>query len=76
VSAESLVVTADGTVADLTVRSLGILRAIDLPRVELTVRPGDGPPVAVSDAVFAATAAALWAAQGFPPSWPTRLPVR
>jgi aerobic-type carbon monoxide dehydrogenase small subunit (CoxS/CutS family) len=76
VASEGLVVTADGTVADLTVRSLGILRAVDLPPVELTVRPGGGPPVGVSDAVFAATAAALWAAQGFPPSWPTRLPVR
>ncbi len=72
VTSESLTVTADGEVADLTVRSFGVLRAADMPHVEVHV-VGDGAPPArrVSDAVFAATAAAVWRAQGCPPVWPT-----
>jgi len=72
VTSESLTVTADGEVADLTVRSLGVLRAADMPQVEV-VAHADGPSAAcrVSDAVFAATAAAVWRLQGCPPVWPT-----
>ncbi len=82
VSAECLTVSAEGIVQDLTVRSLGVLRAVDMPPVQWSVRPaasaGVAPaaPMAVSDAVFAVTAAALWAAQGNPPSWPTHRPLR
>ncbi len=62
---------ASGEVHDLTIRSFGILRAKDMPRVEVTVVDDDRPPVAVaSDAVFAATAAAAWIAVGLPEAWP------
>ena len=72
VTSESLTVTADGEVADLTVRSLGVLRATDMPHVEVTVATGaTGEARRVSDAVFAATAAAVWRLQGCPPVWPT-----
>lgn len=72
VTSESLTVMPDGEVADLTVRSLGVLRASDMPHVEVVVT-GDGssPARRVSDAVFAATAAAVWRLQGCPPVWPT-----
>lgn len=71
VSSEAIATAADGTPLDLTMRSLGILRGIDTPPIEVTIVESDGPPVAVSDLVFAATAAAVWAARGFPPTWPT-----
>ncbi len=77
VTSEALRVTAEGEVEDLTVRSLGILRAVDMPPVQITVERVDAPaPLAVSDAVFAATAAAVWQAQDWAPSWPTQRPVR
>lgn len=82
VSSEALAVAADGSVEDLTVRSLGILRAIDMPPVHVTIEAAGTPaeptsgPLPVSDAVFAATAAALWERHGWAPSWPTRRPVR
>ena len=46
--------TTTGTVHDLTIRSFGVLRAVDTPPIEVEVVPGDGPPVRGSDAVFAA----------------------
>jgi aerobic-type carbon monoxide dehydrogenase small subunit (CoxS/CutS family) len=70
VTSEGLAVDADGTVLDLTVRSLGVLRAADMPPVDVDVLPGPGPAVAVSDAVFAAVAAATWRALGTPRDWP------
>ncbi len=72
VRSEGISVAADGTVHDLTIRSFGILRAVDMPVVVVEVVPADGPPVAVSDAVFAAVAAATWRHDGFPPRWPWR----
>ncbi|HEY8543573.1 MAG TPA: 2Fe-2S iron-sulfur cluster-binding protein [Acidimicrobiales bacterium] len=71
VSSEGLAVDAAGEVHDLTIRSFGILRAVDMPPVEVVIEPDDGPPVNGSDAVFAAVAAATWRAQGLPPVWPT-----
>ena len=56
---------------DLTIRSFGILRAIDMPAVHVTVVPSDGPPVRGSDAAFAAVAAAVWRHDGFPSRWPS-----
>ncbi|MCC6339492.1 MAG: hypothetical protein IT197_05910 [Acidimicrobiia bacterium] len=51
----------DGTVHDLTVRSLGVVRARSMPPVEVTIVDDPGPPRASSsDAVFAAVAAAAW----------------
>jgi xanthine dehydrogenase small subunit len=72
VTSEGLAVDDDGTVLDLTVRSLGVLRAADTPPVAVEVVADDGPAVRGSDAVFAAVAAATWRALGTPPEWPTR----
>lgn len=75
VTSEGLSVGVDGTVNDLTVRSFGVLRAADMPLVEVTLHDGDGEPVNGSDAVFAAVAAAVWSGQGWPTDWPTGLPL-
>jgi CO/xanthine dehydrogenase Mo-binding subunit len=70
VTSESLTVDAQGEVHDLTIRSFGILRAVDMPAVEVTIDPTPGPPVNGSDAVFAAVAAAVWLDRECPPRWP------
>jgi CO/xanthine dehydrogenase Mo-binding subunit len=70
VCSEGLAVDEAGVVHDLTVRSFGVLSASSMPRVEVVVEPGGGEPVAVSEAVFAATAAAVWQHHGFAPIWP------
>jgi CO/xanthine dehydrogenase Mo-binding subunit len=50
-----------GEVHDLTIRSFGIIRAKDMPPVDVTILPDDAPPREKScDAVFAAVAAATW----------------
>ena len=59
-----------GEIHDLTIRSFGVLRAIDMPHVEVEIEPDDGEPVNGSDAVFAAVAAAAWRAAGHPQRWP------
>jgi hypothetical protein len=51
-----------GEVLDLTIRSFGILRARATPPVEVEILDEAGPARAVSDAVFAAVAAAAWEA--------------
>jgi hypothetical protein len=72
VASEGLAVDDEGVVHDLTIRSFGVLRAVDTPPIQITIDPhADGEPVNGSDAVFAAVAAAAWRAQGFPPDWPT-----
>jgi aerobic-type carbon monoxide dehydrogenase small subunit (CoxS/CutS family) len=76
VSNEALAVDPDGEVHDLTIRSFGVLRAVDTPPIEITLEPDDGPPVNGSDAVFAAVAAATWIAQGRPTDWPTGQRIR
>jgi len=68
---EGLVVDDVGEVHDLTIRSFGVLRAVDTPPIEVTIEPSDDPPVNGSDAVFAAVAGAAWLAQDCPPAWPT-----
>ena len=72
VRAEGLAVDADGAVHDLTIRSFGILRARDMPDVDVTIEDDDGEPVNGSDAVFAAVAAAAWRADGLVQDWPTQ----
>ena len=59
---EALAVDPDtGEVHDLTIRSFGIIRAEDMPPIDVTIVDDDGPPLArSSDAVFAAVAAATW----------------
>jgi len=85
VTSEAIAVDEDGVVQDLTIRSFGIMRAADMPHVEVEIErvdpvsgadaARDSPiePVNGSDAVFAAVAAAVWMRQGCPPVWPTTL---
>ncbi len=73
-TSEALAVDADGEVHDLTVRSFGVVRAVDTPRIEVELLESDGEPVNGSDAVFAAVAAAGWLALGCPTDWPAGLP--
>ena len=71
VTSESLGVDPDGTVHDLTVRSFGIVSAVQMPAVQVEVVDDGSEPVNGSDAVFAAVAAAVWIHRGCPPMWPT-----
>jgi aerobic-type carbon monoxide dehydrogenase small subunit (CoxS/CutS family) len=71
VCSEGVAVDGVGEVHDLTIRSFGVLRAIDTPPVDVAIERSDDPPVNGSDAVFASVAAATWLAQGCPPAWPT-----
>src|ERR687898_2418870 len=73
---EGLAVDEAGEVHDLTIRSFGVLRAVDTPPIGVEIEARDGSPVNGSDAVFAAVAAAAWLAQGRPPAWPTGLRLR
>ncbi len=72
VRSEGLAVDDAGVPQDLTIRSFGILRAVDTPPIHVTIEPSTGEPVNGSDAVFAAVAAAVWQADGYAPEWPTR----
>ena len=71
VTSEGIRVDESGEPQDLTIRSFGILRATEMPKVDVEIEPSDGSPVNGSDAVFAAVAAAAWIAQGCPQDWPT-----
>ena len=71
VGTEGIAVDDDGVVRDLTVRSFGILRAQDMPPVEVEVVGSEAPAVNGSDAVLAAVAASAWLRQGCPQDWPT-----
>ena len=70
--AEGIAVDEAGVAQDLTMRSFGVLSARDTPNMTVVVHQEDRVPVNGSDAVFAATAAAAWLAEGLPPRWPTR----
>ncbi|MEY2418056.1 MAG: xanthine dehydrogenase molybdenum-binding subunit [Actinomycetota bacterium] len=72
VRSEGLAVDEHGDVHDLTIRSFGILRAVDTPAIHVTITASDAPPVNASDSVFAAVAAGAWLADGLPQDWPTR----
>ncbi len=72
IRSEGLAVDEHGVPLDLTIRSFGIIRAVDMPRIDVQVEADDGPPVNGSDAVFAAVAAAAWRAAGRPERIPTR----
>jgi len=71
ISSEGIAVDEHGDVHDLTIRSFGVLRAVDTPPIEVEVVHGDGPPVRGSDAAFVAVAAAAWLHAGRPSDWPT-----
>jgi xanthine dehydrogenase small subunit len=70
VRSEYLAVDDDGAPLDLTIRSFGILRASDMPSVEVEVEADDGESVVGSEAVFAAVLAAAWRCAGYPDRWP------
>ncbi|HEX2039632.1 MAG TPA: 2Fe-2S iron-sulfur cluster-binding protein [Acidimicrobiales bacterium] len=70
VRSEGIAVDEHGEPHDLTIRSFGILRARDMPHVDVEVEPDAGPPVNGSDAVFAAVALAAWRADGLGGDWP------
>ena len=70
-ASEGIAVDDAGVAHDLTIRSFGVLRAVEMPPVEVELVAGDGPPRRGSDAVFAAVAAAAWRHAGTPTDWPT-----
>ncbi len=87
VRSEGIAVSVDSSgqlvPVDLTIRSFGVLRAVDTPEIVVEIdrgssrsdRDGDSrefDAVNGSDAVFAAVAAAVWRHDGFPPAWPSR----
>jgi CO/xanthine dehydrogenase Mo-binding subunit len=76
VSSEGIAVDDDGEPLDLTIRSFGVLRAVDTPPITVEIDHDESTPRNGSDAVFAAVAAAAWVAQGCPPSFPTRRSLR
>ena len=69
---EGIALDGAGEPVDLTIRSFGILAARDMPEVTVRLHHEDGWPVNGSDAVFVATLAAAWVAEGLPGRWPTR----
>ncbi len=70
-TSEALTVDADGVAQDLTIRSFGVLRAIDTPPIEVDIDiEDDREPMNGSDAVFVAVAAAGWKAASFHQDWP------
>ncbi|MGK2957148.1 MAG: 2Fe-2S iron-sulfur cluster-binding protein [Acidimicrobiales bacterium] len=71
VRSEGIAVDEEGKVHDLTIRSFGVLRALDTPAIEIEIVHEDTPAIPGSEAVFAAVAAAAWIACGRSPSWPT-----
>ncbi len=71
VTSEGLSVDHEGVPHDLTIRSFGVLRAVDTPPIEVDVVGSDGASVNGSDAVFAAVAVAAWHRAGWAPRWPT-----
>ncbi len=74
VTSEGIALADDGSVADLTIRSFGVLAARSMPEVHVEIEPSASDPVGGSDAVFAAVAAAVWLDRGCSPTWPTGSP--
>lgn len=75
VRSEAIAVDEHGDPQDLTIRSFGILRAVDTPEIIIEIEAdgahrASGLPVNGSDAVFAAVAAAAWRAGGWASHWP------
>jgi xanthine dehydrogenase small subunit len=71
VGREGIAVDEAGAVHDLTIRSFGVLRAVDTPPIDVEVTASGAQPVRGGDAVFAAVAAAAWLHLGCPTDWPT-----
>jgi CO/xanthine dehydrogenase Mo-binding subunit len=71
VCSEGVAVDDAGEPLDLTIRSFGVLRAVDTPAITVEIDHDGSAPRNGSDAVFAAVAAAAWVAQGCPATFPT-----
>jgi aerobic-type carbon monoxide dehydrogenase small subunit (CoxS/CutS family) len=71
VTSEGLSVDEQGEPHDLTIRSFGVLRAVDTPPIEVEIVESDAEPANGSDAVFAAVATAAWHRSGWATRWPT-----
>jgi CO/xanthine dehydrogenase Mo-binding subunit len=69
VRSEGIAVNESGEPVDLTIRSFGVIRAVDTPFIDIEIIDDDGPSINGSDAVFAAVAAAAWRAAVFPSTW-------
>lgn len=70
-TSEALTVDAQGVPQDLTIRSFGVLRAIDTPPIDIEIDlDDDRDPMNGSDAVFVAVAACGWKSAGLPQDWP------
>ncbi len=72
VRSEGIAVDTQGEPCDLTIRSFGVLRGVDMPEVRLQLVHEGGPPLNGSDAVMAAVAASAWLEDGLVTEWPTR----
>lgn len=70
VTSEAIALDGDGSPRDLTIRSFGVLRALDTPRIDVDLVAGEREAVNGSEAVLAAVALAVWQARGFAPRWP------
>ena len=70
VRSEGIAVNESGEPVDLTIRSFGVIRAVDTPLIDIELVEDDGPSINGSDAVFAVVAAAAWRVAGFASSWP------
>jgi CO/xanthine dehydrogenase Mo-binding subunit len=70
VRSEGIAVNESGEPVDLTIRSFGVIRAVDTPSIDIEIIVDDGPSINGSDAVFAAVAAAAWRVAKFPSTWP------
>jgi len=70
VRSEGLSVDDEGVVHDLTIRSFGVVRATEMPTVNVEIVDDGREPVNGSDAVFAAVAAAVWRDNGYVTHWP------
>jgi xanthine dehydrogenase small subunit len=71
VTSEGLSIDGDGMPHDLTIRSFGVLRAVDTPPIEVEIEVSERSPVNGSDAVFAAVATAAWHRADWAARWPT-----
>ncbi len=70
-TSEALTVDPNGIAQDLTIRSFGIVKALDMPQVEVDIDiTDDRAPMNGSDGVFVAVAAAGWRASGYQQDWP------
>ena len=72
ITSEAIAVDEAGEPHDLTIRSFGVLRAIDTPPIHVEIVESDRQAVNGSDAVFAAVAAAAWRHAGHPRFIPSR----